>query len=48
MCEAGIHGWGQAEQGAVGVSIHVEGWPGAQGDKEGIHEGGVSEKGVSA
>lgn len=27
-------------QGEVGVGIHVEGWPGAQGDEEGIHEGG--------
>lgn len=34
----------ETEQGEVGVNIHVEWWPGAQGDKEGIHEGGVSEK----
>ena len=48
MREAGIHGQRQAEQGPVGVSTHVEGWPGAQGDEEGIREGGVSEKGASA
>ena len=48
MREAGFHGQRQAEQGRVGVSTRVEGWPGAQGDEEGIREGGVSEKGASA